>query len=864
MRKKLTYFFTSFLLFSCVTGNQINYNFEDTFEYNKPEINNVKNYEGMKIGIGSFDITGEASDQVMGGYVVMSQKTKGIHNRMMARAFVFCDKSNNFAVYVSIDDWTVALAVREAVVAAFQNGTLLDENNEEITLLSDDNQPIFNTNNIMISATHTHHGVSGTDQHEMYSYASGGFNQKLFDSHVRGISLSIIKAYKNLQPAKIKYDQDALIGKYNMNRNRSLEAHLNNKDLEIDISIEEYSRLSDEEKIKWQHHYLTTDKEMYMLKFFTTEDKPLGLINWYAVHPTSMSAANRYISGDSKGVAANMFERAMGNRYNNNSGFVAAFAQGAAGDSANLRRIWRKGFLDYTEEEEIINVEYGATAQVAKAMEIFCSEGIDVEGEISCAIAYVDFRNIKIEDRFRYKPEIYSDRTAPSANGYSFAMGSEVNQMNLAGIREGMTTNEKNWKVGWIEFLRGLVYGFKDSKSNLARILYKTKEMQEAHNPKPILFSTSQANPEWMPPILPIQTMRIGNILFVSIPFESTTMSARRIKNNIYKAIEKEGIKIDKIIFSPYTNAYASYMTTPEEYEMQHYEGGSSLFGINQQPATMQETERVFYKMLNGKSGKQVEDPEWICDKIYDLEGKILYQNKRNSIDTVLAGRQFGEQISKLKKTEYLQGEQIQIAFYGSNLNNDYLSNSSYITIQRYIPELEKWVNAANERDYHTTTEWKKKSPNSSEIIGRWRIPYTANEGNYRMVCQGAYKAIDGEIYQYSNISETFKVKKGNNIPLANKFETIPGSNFIYNLKIDVPISATRLILSQRATFNEKIIYAVVSFDDGTSYPVANMCELGSMIEIVFPKKDKIKECKLTVIKYSGDNPDLIENFMLY
>ena len=37
----------------------------------------------------------------------------------------------------------------------------------------------------------------------------------------------------------------------------------------------------------------------------------VGLINWFAVHPTSMNNTNHLISGDNKGKASQMFEKLM-------------------------------------------------------------------------------------------------------------------------------------------------------------------------------------------------------------------------------------------------------------------------------------------------------------------------------------------------------------------------------------------------------------------------------------------------------------------------------------------------------------------------------------------------------------------------
>ena len=54
-----------------------------------------------------------------------------------------------------------------------------------------------------------------------------------------------------------------------------------------------------------------TDKDMVQLKFVSTGGQPLGVINWYAVHCTSMNNTNSYISSDNKGYAGLLFEGAV-------------------------------------------------------------------------------------------------------------------------------------------------------------------------------------------------------------------------------------------------------------------------------------------------------------------------------------------------------------------------------------------------------------------------------------------------------------------------------------------------------------------------------------------------------------------------
>ena len=47
---------------------------------------------------------------------------------------------------------------------------------------------------------------------------------------------------------------------------------------------------------------------MVQLKFVAVNGQPLGVLNWFAVHLTSMNNTNPYISSDNKGYAALRFE----------------------------------------------------------------------------------------------------------------------------------------------------------------------------------------------------------------------------------------------------------------------------------------------------------------------------------------------------------------------------------------------------------------------------------------------------------------------------------------------------------------------------------------------------------------------------
>lgn len=55
------------------------------------------------------------------------------------------------------------------------------------------------------------------------------------------------------------------------------------------------------------------DKEMVQLKLVSTEGEPLGAIQWFAIHGTSMNSSNCLVSSDNIGYASVLFEKLMNN-----------------------------------------------------------------------------------------------------------------------------------------------------------------------------------------------------------------------------------------------------------------------------------------------------------------------------------------------------------------------------------------------------------------------------------------------------------------------------------------------------------------------------------------------------------------------
>jgi neutral ceramidase len=172
--------------------------------------------------------------------------------------------------------------------------------------------------NIAISGTHTHSGPGGFQQYVLYQVTTLGFVSETFNAWVEGISQAIIKAHNNLQPAKTLLNSGLL---YDSNINRSPTSYLLNP--------------SEEQA---QYPEGDTDKRMLLLSFLSDKhpgmNKPIGMLNWFAVHGTSLNNTNTLTSGDNKGYASYALEREV-NGIDVPAGhgdFVAAFASTNLGD----------------------------------------------------------------------------------------------------------------------------------------------------------------------------------------------------------------------------------------------------------------------------------------------------------------------------------------------------------------------------------------------------------------------------------------------------------------------------------------------------------------------------------------------------
>ncbi|MCK4890102.1 MAG: neutral/alkaline non-lysosomal ceramidase N-terminal domain-containing protein, partial [Candidatus Aminicenantes bacterium] len=133
-----------------------------------------------KIGIGIHDITGPCSGVAMAGYAMPDQKANGIHMRLRSRAFII-KKDNKSIVYVCADLGMIFQSVSLAVLKK----------------LKDEFGDLYNKDNVILTATHTHSGPGGYSHYFLYNLSITASDEQNFKAITDGIFQSIRKAHEH-------------------------------------------------------------------------------------------------------------------------------------------------------------------------------------------------------------------------------------------------------------------------------------------------------------------------------------------------------------------------------------------------------------------------------------------------------------------------------------------------------------------------------------------------------------------------------------------------------------------------------------------------------------------------------------------
>ena len=99
-----------------------------------------------------------------------------------------------------------------------------------------------------------------------------------------------------------------------------------------------------------------------------------------------------------------------------------------------------------------------------------------------------------------------------------------------------------------------------------------------------------------MPKAVPLTALRVGDGLIVTLPGEPTAEVGERLR-----AAVRESTGLDRVVVSGLAGEFIQYLTTPEEYDRQHYEGGSTLYGPLSSNLLRQELVELSRRLMRGE-----------------------------------------------------------------------------------------------------------------------------------------------------------------------------------------------------------------------------------------------------------------------
>lgn len=408
--------------------------------------------------------------------------------------------------------------------------------------------------------------------------------------------------------------------------------------------------------------------------------------------------------------------------------------------------------------------------------------------------------------------------TCPAALGYSFAAGT-TDGPGMFDFQQGGTVSTRYW--------------------NMVRDILRrpSPEQIDCHKPKPIILSTGEMDfpYTWHPRIVPTQILQLGQLAIVGLPGEFTTMAGRRVRDTVRQSLldgmrrdssgwspsasgetqksilvqsiqeasasnhsSSESLKIEKrslrstsengnhdgveqqdikVVLSGLSNIYTSYVTTLEEYEVQRYEGASTLYGPHTLRAYENQFARLAWHLASGEpldeqqhekseeGGGKLEPPD-LSSSLFCLKAGVLF-------DSAPRGHTFGDVLEDAAES-YKCGDLVRVAFVAGHPRNDLKQESSFVFVEQFKGN-GSWLVVATDSSWSTKFIWERTSTflGESRAIVEWEIPPPSSSsssssssptsgcqpGLYRIRHEGAHKSILQKVSQYEGQSRAFKVE---------------------------------------------------------------------------------------------------------
>ena len=478
-----------------------------------------------RAGASSVDIT-PPPGLPMGGHAVAGRTARGTWLRLHARAVFFEDEVGERIVLVQTDLWSMPAGLVDRVAQiVFESGGRCRTGRA----------------NILIAATHTHQSPGNFSTSPLYNGLASPepfFDRTLFDFLASRIASAVVQACVRAVPARLSLSHATDVP--GLMRNRSLPAAL--RDPETAALIRSNGHLPVgplTHEYPWPDAYRAVDARLRVLHVLEAgSDRVIAVAAFVAVHPTALGHEAPVYSGDLFGVAALRVEAALGTA--GSRGAVALIFNGAEGDVSP----------NWTTQDRRDPMRLGA----------LLADRITASGRdrpLGTKLRH-SFAVVRVAARSVFLSDAEVARTSRTAAGGLSTLG---------GAEDGRT---KLHEEGCVEGLR---------RANVPDDPQGAKPTSATDGCRiPFALPSTKLITALLPaPVeVPLAVVDVGGLLLATLPGEFTVIAGRRIAGALRNAAAPSAVDIALIGLA---NEYLSYFTTREEYDAQHYEGSSTLYG---------------------------------------------------------------------------------------------------------------------------------------------------------------------------------------------------------------------------------------------------------------------------------------------
>jgi neutral ceramidase len=484
----------------------------------------------LRVGIARVDITPPPGLATF-GHALDSHVTNGYWTRLYCRIFVLQSSAGGKFALVPCDLAGISALLHHAVIDLVADDASLHD---------------IPGTHVLIAATHTHAGPAHYFESPAYAGSAStrlpGFDPEMVKFLAGKIVEGIREAAKSMQPAAARWRHDVLWG---VTRNRSLAAyHANPVPVSFGAPELPSDALPEERAIDPRLDVLELEK----VDAGNKNVGPLGWLVFFAMHPTVLPASNRLLGADTHGVISRLLESHLRrtNQQPSDGTAVAPKPDESAQPDDPLVAVFNTNEGDMSPKwmagnyDEVVTVARKVAEKAAAGHRLSTAKW---RRQLTLDGHYLQ-RRLSSAPLLNERDHLCQDPELGNAAGH----GGSDHRSSIDSVFP-MSSDIDTSRCDCQKPKRGLLGG-------LQRLL---------------LGQSIQRYPE----DVAFAMLRIDDVWLTFMPAELTVHAGALVNDRVRRFAGRHA----EARIVGLANGYIQYITTEAEYGMQHYEGGSTLYG---------------------------------------------------------------------------------------------------------------------------------------------------------------------------------------------------------------------------------------------------------------------------------------------